>query len=54
MMLQITVNAFSDRPNPSWSIEDEGQARDLLREIMSLRSTCARAETTANINLDIQ
>jgi hypothetical protein len=53
-MPQITVDVLSVHPKPPWSIEDEGQARKLLREIVSLRSTCAGAEGTANTNLDIQ
>lgn len=32
-MLKITVDIFSGRPNPSWIVADEGEARDLLREL---------------------
>lgn len=32
-MLQITVDVFSGRPNPSWVITDEDEARSLIREI---------------------
>src|SRR5690349_24969752 len=32
-MLQITADVFSGRPNPSWVIADEAEARATLREL---------------------
>jgi len=40
-MLRITSDVFSGRPNPSWIIEDEAQARELLRETLNLSSSAA-------------
>lgn len=45
-MLQVTSDIFSGRPNPSWLIEDEAQARSFLKEIASLRGALSSAEAS--------
>lgn len=40
-MLRITSDIFSGRPNPSWVIADETQARALLKETLNLSSRTA-------------
>jgi len=45
-MLRVTSDIFSGRPNPSWIIDDEAQARELLKETLNLSSnvTAMRGE----------
>ncbi|NOG70425.1 hypothetical protein [Roseicella sp. DB1501] len=44
-MLQVTVDVFSGRPNPSWVVADEAEARSLLREFSRERPLMAAAPT---------
>jgi hypothetical protein len=46
-MLQITADVFSGRPNPSWVVGDETEARATLRELVADRSLLADAEPEA-------
>jgi hypothetical protein len=43
-MLRITADVFSGRPNPSWLIEDEAEARAALRELARNRDLYAHGE----------
>jgi hypothetical protein len=42
-MLQVTADVFSGRPNPVWIIEDEAEARTILRDLVKDRSLLADA-----------
>lgn len=44
-MLRITSDVYSGRPNPTWIIEDEAQARELLGKTLSVG---ARTTTVAS------
>src|SRR5262245_54372289 len=46
-MLQITADVFSGRPNPSWIISDEKEARTILRELSQNRRIVAEAAPSA-------
>ena len=37
-MLRITADVFSGRPNPSWILSDEKEARATLKEVAQIRS----------------
>jgi hypothetical protein len=43
-MLRITADVFSGRPNPSWLIEDEAEAKAVLRELARNRDLYADGE----------
>lgn len=45
-MLQITADAFSGRPNPSWIVTDEAEARAMLRELVRDRQVLSAAAAT--------
>jgi hypothetical protein len=40
-MLQITADMFSGRPNPTWIVADEQEARSVLKELADRRSLLA-------------
>jgi hypothetical protein len=46
-MLQITADVFSGRPNPSWILSDEKEARTVLRELSLNRRIVAEAAPSA-------
>jgi hypothetical protein len=43
IMLQVTADVFSGRPNPVWIIDDEAEARAVIRELVKDRSLLADA-----------
>jgi hypothetical protein len=45
-MLRITADVYSGRPNPSWILTDEKEARAVLREIAQNRQITAQAAPT--------
>jgi hypothetical protein len=49
-MLRITADVFSGRPDPSWIVTDEAEARATLRELAKERSLLAEA-AAANAGL---
>ncbi len=42
-MLLVTADVFSGRPNPSWAITDEQEARAILKEIARSRDVITDA-----------
>jgi len=42
-MLEITVDIFSGRQNPSWVLADEAEARAIMRDLLKDRQLLADA-----------
>src|SRR4051794_35669843 len=42
-MLQITADVFSGRPNPTWIITDEQEAKSTLKELAKERGLLAQS-----------
>ena len=43
-MLRVTADIFSGRPNPSWTVTDEAEARATLRDLGREGTTLTDAE----------
>jgi hypothetical protein len=44
-MIEVTVDVFSGRPNPSWIIDNETEAREILKELALNRAVVADIHT---------
>lgn len=53
-MLMITVDVFSGRPDPSWVMTDEAEARSLLRELAKERPLLAAAASEQSGGLGLR
>ena len=51
-MLKITVDVFSGRPNPTWTIDNDTVAREILTELaMNRGSSIAASEMGTHLGL---
>lgn len=50
-MLQITADVYSGRPNPTWLVHDEAEARAIMRELGQRRMTTAAAPEEGGLGL---
>jgi len=52
-MLRVTADIFSGRPNPTWDIQDEAEARAVLKDIASNRRIATEVGGAAESSLGL-